>query len=176
MAESPSLVKMLLQHRDGLFGLVLALARDREAAEEIFQEVGLAIVEEAGRGTRVENFLPWAHEIIRRRVAEHYRKAGRAPERRDPESMDRIVAQSFEEYAADPRELMLRRRYLAECLEELPSTQRRMIQRRYRDRSSIRTIAAWLSWSEGAIKVGLWKARRRLADCIAGKLGSHGHE
>ena len=75
--EASDLVKLLLEHRDGLLGYVLALTRDRAAAEEVFQEVGLAVVEEAGRATRVAKFLPWVHEMIRRRVAEHFRKNSR---------------------------------------------------------------------------------------------------
>ena len=75
--NASDLVRQLLEHRDGLFGFILALTHDREAAEEVFQEVGLAVVEEAGKGTQVQRFLAWAHEMARRRIAEYYRKSSR---------------------------------------------------------------------------------------------------
>jgi RNA polymerase sigma-70 factor (ECF subfamily) len=174
--KAADLVRVLLEHRDALFGFLLALTHDREAAEEIFQEVGLAVVEEANRGTEVERFLPWARELARRRAAEHFRKKARRNAIERSESLDDVVAQAFEENAGDPRVHLDRQGYLSECLEELPPTQREMIERRYRDRSSVREIAASLSWTGGAVKVALWKVRRRLADCVDGKMGPRGSE
>ena len=158
---------MLLEHRDGLVGFTLALTHDREAAEEIFQEVGLAVVEESKKGTAVAKFLPWAHELIRRRVAEHYRKRARVR----AETLDEAVAQAFVENPLDASLHGQRQDHLGDCLEHLSPVQRRMIEGRYRDRAPIREIARGVDWTEGAVKVALWKARRQLARCIEGKLG-----
>ncbi len=174
--KAADLVRVFLEHRDGLFGFLLALTHDREAAEDVFQEVGLAVVEEANRGTAVERFLPWVHELARRRAAEHFRKRARRNAVERSESLDDVVAQAFEENAGNPKAFLDRQGYLSECMEELPPTQREMIERRYRDRSSVRDIAASLSWTGGAVKVALWKVRRRLADCVDGKMGSRGDE
>lgn len=165
------LVKSLLEHREGLFGFVMALTHDRDAAEEVFQEVGLAIVEEARRGTPVQKFLPWVHEMARRRVAEHFRKRARGRSIARLDSLDDAVSLAFQECLTDPRAGGERQGFLEECLEELPPTQREMIDRRYRDRDSIGSIARALEWTEGAVKVALWKVRRRLEGCIEGKLG-----
>lgn len=163
------LVKKLLEQRDSLLAYTLALTHDREAAEEIFQEVGLAIVEESHKGTQVANFLAWAHEIVRRRVAEHYRKSSRRKVAR-LDSLDEVVGQAFEENALDTETSLLREEYLEECIEELPPAQRQMIEQRYRSQSNLREIAKKLDWTDGAVKVALWKARRRLAECVDGKL------
>jgi RNA polymerase sigma-70 factor, ECF subfamily len=168
-ANAPDLIRHLLEHRDGLFGFVLALTHDREAAEEIFQELGLAVVQEAQKGVDVRSFLPWAHEIARRRAAEHFRRRGRSPQRLD--SLEESVALAFQENAADPGQLSQRQEHLAGCIEDLPPTSRDMIERRYRGRDSIRGIARGLSWTENAVKVALWKARQRLAECISFKMG-----
>ena len=169
--EASDLVKLLLEHRDGLLGYVLALTRDRAAAEEVFQEVGLAVVEEAGRGTRVAKFLPWAHEMIRRRVAEHFRKNARRAAFARLDALDEIVGVAFEENVEAVDARLRRQDCLAECLDELPDTQREMVDRRYRDQASIPAIARSLDWTEGAVKVALWKARRRLEGCVEGKMG-----
>src|SRR5262245_5114402 len=169
--SSSDLVRAFLEQRDGLFGFVLALTRDREAAEEIFQEVGLAIVEEGGRGAKLERFLPWAHELTRRRVAEYYRKSSRRRTFEHSESLDEAVAQAFEENAPDPLELGVRQESLEACLEELPRSQRALIEGRYRDRASARALAHTLGWTEGSVKVTLWRARQELGRCIEEKMG-----
>lgn len=166
---SPDLVKLLLEHRDGIFGFVLALTHDRAAAEEIFQEVGLAVVEESRKGTRVVQFLPWVHELARRRIAEHFRKNARLKSFARLDSLDEVVSQAFEENASDLAGHLQRQDLLNECLEDLPGTQRQMVERRYRDHASIREIASALDWTEGAVKVALWKARRRLQVCVDAK-------
>ena len=168
--EAADLVKLLLEHRDGLLGYILALTRDRAAAEEVFQEVGLAVVEEAGRGARVVKFLPWVHEMARRRVAEHFRKSSRRAFAR-LDSLDEIVGVAFEENETSVDARLRREDCLTECLDELPATQREMVDRRYRDEASIPEIARSLDWTEGAVKVALWKARRRLEGCVEGKMG-----
>jgi RNA polymerase sigma-70 factor (ECF subfamily) len=169
--KAGDLVRLLLEHRDGILGFIFALTRDREAAEEVFQEVGLAVVEEAGRKAEVQRFLPWVHELARRRVAEFFRKKARRRAFERLDSLDDVVAQAFQENAAEIKAHLLRQDYLAECLEELAPTQRQMVEQRYRDRAPIRDIAESLAWTDGAVKVALWKARRRLKECVDGKMG-----
>ncbi len=168
--NAADLVRQLLEHRDGLFGFVLALTHDREAAEEIFQEVGLAIVEEAGKKTAVARFLPWVHELARRRVAEYYRRHSRRRAMEHSEPLDAVVSLAFQEGAADPAALNARQEHLEQCLEELPAPQKDLIARRYRDHFPLKEIADVAKSTEGSIKVLLWRARRQLARCIEGKM------
>jgi len=77
--KQPELAKSLLENRRAIFGFVFALTRDFEAAEEVFQEVSLAILDEAARGTQPEDFLAWSRELARHRVADFYRARRRAP-------------------------------------------------------------------------------------------------
>jgi RNA polymerase sigma-70 factor (ECF subfamily) len=172
--NTADLVRQLLEHRDGLFGFVLALTHDREAAEEIFQEVGLAVVEEAGKKTDVLRFLPWVHELARRRVAEYYRRNSRRRALEHSEPLDAVVALAFQEGAADPAAVSARQEHLEHCLEELPGSQRDMIAARYRDHTPLKDIADGARSTEGSIKVLLWRARRQLARCIEGKMSSAG--
>src|SRR5205823_2729481 len=73
----PALVKQFLDHRDVVLGFIFALTRDYDVAEEVFQEVAVSILQEAGKDTQVGSFLSWAQGIARRRVADYYRKANR---------------------------------------------------------------------------------------------------
>jgi RNA polymerase sigma-70 factor (ECF subfamily) len=170
--DASDLTRKFLEQRDGLLGFILALTRDREAAEEIFQETGLAIVQEAVRGIRVDQFLPWAHEIARRRVGEYYRKNARRRSIEQSAMLDDAVSLAFEEHAADPLILQQSRQHLEDCLEGLSKEHQSLLDRRYRDRAPLRDIARDADTTEGSVKVLLWRVRRQLARCIEGKIAS----
>ena len=174
--KASELLKMFLEQREGLLGFLFALTRDREAAEDLFQETGIAVVEEANRGTEVRQFLPWVHEIIRRRVADHFRKKSRRGALEHSGALDEAVSLAFCENAEEPAEVHESREYLDECLEELPPAQRELIEQRYRQEAPLRKIAETADSTEGSVKVLLWRARRQLARCIEGKMASGGGE
>jgi RNA polymerase sigma-70 factor (ECF subfamily) len=168
-AKSSDLVRKFLEQRDGLLTFIFALTRDRDAAEDIFQETGIAVVEEAGRGIEVAHFLPWLHEIARRRVADYFRRKSRRGALEQSGILEEVVSLAFVENAEDPAEVREGREHLDECLEELPPSQRELIERRYREQAPLRDIAEAADSTEGSVKVLLWRARRQLARCIEGK-------
>ena len=164
------LVKRLLEQRRSVFGFIYALTRDMDAAEEIFQEVSVAILDEAAQDTAVEDFLPWVRELARRRTAEYYRhRSHQSTKETLAGSMLKAVDQAFEENEETREESSRRRRHLLECIEALPPTQREMIELRYRDQKSISRVAAILDWKIPAVKVALSKIKRILADCLHAK-------
>ena len=111
------LVSHLLDSRDAILGFILALTRDYDVAEEIFQEVAKAILEEANKATAVAHFMPWAREIARRRVGEFYRRSAKrnALERPSP-SMEEVICQAFTENESSPESTHLRLKALLDCL------------------------------------------------------------
>lgn len=169
----PELAKRLLENRRAIFGFVFALTRDLAAAEEIFQEVSLAILDEAARGTRPENFLAWTRELARHRVADFYRARGRDPLPLS-ESMVDAVSLSFDEGDLQPEAMQARRTSLLECLARLPARARELVEQRYRDRRSPAQIAAAVGWKLSAVHVALSKARRTLAACVESRLRLEG--
>lgn len=168
-----ALVNQLLQHRDSLLGFILALTRDYGAAEEVFQEVAKVILEEKQRGTAVEQFMPWAREIARRRVGEYYRgHARRHAGELLASSMDEMACQAFAENERIQEASSLRFKALLECLEKLAGRSRQVVEGFYRQGKSIREIAAGMGWTENSVKSALWRSRKLLADCIRGKMES----
>jgi len=171
--KQSEVAKNLLENRRAIFGFVYALTRDFEAAEEIFQEVSLSILDEAARGTRPENFLAWSRELARHRVADFYRARGRAPLAL-PESAIDVVSLAFVEGGLAPDVMQARQKSLLECLAELPTRARELVEQRYRDRRSPGEIAAAVGWKLNAVHVALSKARRTLADCVDARLRLEG--
>lgn len=167
----PTLVKQFLEHRDALLAFIIGLTRDHDVAEEVFQDAAQVILQESGRGTPVIHFLPWAREVARRRVAEHYRKQSklRAVEQPSP-ALAEIVDQAFAENERVLEDHRLRLKYLDECRERLSGRGREVVAGFYGEHKSIRQIAAAIGWGENSVKVALSRARRLLADCVRQKL------
>lgn len=169
----PDLVKQFLEQNDVLLAYIFGLTHDHDAAEEVFQEAAQVILQESTRGMSVIHFLPWAREIARRRLAEHFRKQSklRAVEQPSP-GLAEIIDQAFAENDQLLEDHRIRLKYLDECRARLPDRGRELVEGFYRERKSIREIAAAIGWGENSVKVALARARRALADCIRQKLAA----
>jgi RNA polymerase sigma-70 factor (ECF subfamily) len=169
----PALAKQLLENRQAIFGYIFALTRDLGAAEEVFQEVALAILEEASSGMEVERFMPWAREVARRRVAKFHRELSKR-RRFEPLAgpMIEVISRAFDENPEPAALAQHRMAHLRECMKRLPDRARELIQRRYGDRLGISDIAAAIAWKADSVKVALSRARKALADCIGMKMRS----
>jgi RNA polymerase sigma-70 factor, ECF subfamily len=165
MAET-RLESQFLAHRDLLLGFIYSLTRDFDVAEEVFQEVSLAILQEARGGTRVDNFMAWAREVARRRVGEHYRAKSRDATRRLSDSMDQLVDQAFAEHQPILEAQETQMTNLLECLKRITGRSRQVVEGFYHQRKSVKDIAAAIGWHPNSVKVALSRARKMLADCV----------
>jgi RNA polymerase sigma-70 factor, ECF subfamily len=70
---------LLLRHKDKIFRSIYNKLRDRELAEDVFQETFVKIINTLKLGNYNEEgkFLPWAMRIAQNLVIDHFRKAGR---------------------------------------------------------------------------------------------------
>src|SRR5262245_5818694 len=119
--SQPQLVKDFLEHRGLILGFICALTRNLQVAEEIFQDLGLKVVEHAARGTAVGRFLPWVREVARNLIADYYRKKPKSMQLEEVSgSMAEVFCQAFEENEISSEGTRLRKQYLAECLGRLP--------------------------------------------------------
>lgn len=166
MTDIP-LIKLLLERRRLVFGYIFALTRDVDAAEEVFQNLSLAVLDEASRGTVVERFLPWACSVARNRVSDYYRKRGRA----EPVSLllANTVAEAVVQNEENREDAARRIRGLLDCIESLPARQRQLVELHYRDQKAIPQVAIGVGWKANAVKVALSKIRRTLLECLRGK-------
>jgi len=173
--QQPKLTRDLLEHRQALLGFILALTRDFNSAEEIFQETALAILDEAAAGRQAEPFLPWAREVARRRVAEHHRVA--AQNRRAivmPADLLDGIALAFDENEESREEARSRQKHLPACVAALTERVQRMIDLRYHQRLAVAAIAQDVGWTVDAVHVALSRARKTLAECIERRLHTPG--
>src|SRR5258706_15517918 len=79
MVDEP-LIKQLLRHQGLFMGYLVAITRDLGAAEEIFQNVAVVILEQ-GPKEPIRGFHAWAKEIVRRQALHYLREKSQAQRR-----------------------------------------------------------------------------------------------
>jgi RNA polymerase sigma-70 factor (ECF subfamily) len=165
----------LIRHRREIAGFIFALTRDHETAEEVFQEVALAILDEAARDARVERFLPWAREIARRRTLRYYSERGAASGNAPlaPEMVE-AISLAYEEAEEPTADEGARLNALKQCLERLPARAREAVEKRYRDGMAVRDVARAMAVKVESLSVSLSRVRKTLADCVKRKLRQAG--
>jgi RNA polymerase sigma-70 factor (ECF subfamily) len=160
--------RLFLRHANLLRGFVRALLPCAAATEDVVQETFLTLTKNAEAFDPGSNFIAWARATARLKVLEHYRN-----HRRWPAPLSEAAMLQLEAAAAELDEDWERRRQaLAECLPQLAPRARELIGLRYsNEMPALEQIARQMAWTEGAVKVGLSRARKFLYDCMRNRLG-----
>jgi RNA polymerase sigma-70 factor (ECF subfamily) len=158
----------MMEHRTALLGFVYSCVRDHHEAEEILQEVSVAVIESADKLADVEGFLPWAREIARRRMLASLR--ARSRERScDPELVERLAEASGRLERAEPAPRA--KEVLVECLEKLPQKLKGIVSMRYDATvSSVAEAAGRVGKSVQAVYALLKRAKHLLRSCVERRL------
>lgn len=165
----PGLIaKLLMQHRTALYAYIFACVRHHADAEDILQNVSIAVMESYKQLQTEDGFLPWAREIARRRVLAHYRQSHRE-QAFDPELIQALseAADRIEEAepASDHHVALLA------CLEKLPPESRKLISARYRDRGGDASqLAHRFGHSVQSIYARIKRIKIALRNCVEKRL------
>lgn len=167
MPEEP-LIKQLLKHQSLFMGYLVAMTRDLGAAEEVFQNVAVVILEQGAREP-IRDFHAWAKEIVRRQALHYLRERSQARQRSMApeliEGLSLVLEESpMEAAGAGDRDA------LAQCLKSLPPRSRRIMALRYEKQRSFEEIGEVLESSAQAIQRALSRIRRSLHDCVQARL------
>src|SRR5437868_15273073 len=90
MLRQGQVARLVMQHRATLYGYIFACVRNHADAEDILQNVSVAVTESIDQLNTEDGFLPWAREIARRRVLA-YRRTSRREQPCDPELIRRLA-------------------------------------------------------------------------------------
>lgn len=163
--------RLLLQHRTSLYGFILACVHNHADAEDIFQNVCIAVTESIEQLTDPMGFLPWAREIARRRILAHHRTAKRVCVL-DPETIQRLVEAAAE--VDKERDASAHRAALMECLESLAPQHRRLIVMRYDGASDAQAVAETVGRSIHGVYALMKRIKQNLRECVEQKLKAEG--
>ena len=146
-----------------LFGLVMMMARDRAAAEEITQDAFVRAYTHIRSYDPARPFYPWIASIAVR-LAQNWLRQHARTEKREGAALDSIP----EPLAAtsDPGALLAgeRNRLLWDEVKSLSSGERTTVLLYYRDELAVGDIARALGVSAGTVKTLLFRARKHLRE------------
>ncbi|HVR83372.1 MAG TPA: sigma-70 family RNA polymerase sigma factor [Planctomycetota bacterium] len=166
-----ALAHQLLRHQNLYMGYLIAMTRNRDAAEEIFQNVVVVVLREGPKQT-IRDFGAWTKEIVRRQALYYLRQKSRNALKVRPTNPTLLDGLSLVLGEAELDEELASReeRALRECVRKLPERSREMVTLRYDQRQSFQEIAGAVGSSELAVQRALCRVRKMLHDCIQNKV------
>lgn len=166
--QHKAFLAQFLANRDGILAFILVMIRDRERAEEIFQEVSLVLWEKFESFRPGTSFGAWARQIAVYKIQNERRRLARAPVLLEPETMQN-VAQAFDETEAMGVDEDWKKA-LHHCLEKLSPASRRLMDLRYFQKLRHDQIAGQLGRTLAGVNSALCKIRVSLEGCMKGFL------
>jgi RNA polymerase sigma-70 factor (ECF subfamily) len=154
--------RRLLASRSEILSFILALVRDFDLAEEIFQEVALVICERHADFKAGTDFRAWTRQIARNKIFQAHRGL-RARVLLSPEAIEALDAAAGVEIP-DRRQHQLSA--LRKCMEALGARARQILAWRYDEGQDCARIAGQTGRSVAAVHKILSRLRGRLADCV----------
>lgn len=169
------------EHGDCLFRYALARVRKPEVAEDLVQESFLAAVRGYEKFGGRSSVRSWLVGILKHKIIDHYRKAGRETSFTDREFFSdecsgKFVSIGFWEHEEGPHEwqpdaskVMERGEFwqtMRECLGKLPERVASVFSLREMEGVPSKEICALLSISESNLWVMLHRARMALRECL----------
>lgn len=166
--DQAQIAQLLMRHRTALYSYIWANVRNHTDAEDILQNVSLAVVESSARLDDESGFLPWSLEIARRRILKHYRTLGRE-QAVDPDLLLQLAEAAGRVEQARPASAY--QSALQTCLDSLPATSRRLMQMRYDGSvSGVAELAARWDRSVQSMYAQIKRIKTALRDCVERRL------
>ena len=158
---------MLMEHRRALYGYIYACVRDEHIAEDVLQDVAQVALGSIAKLRDPSRTANWLFGIARRQVLENVRKSKRF--QCLPSDVIEIMAAEAERIT--PQSTLDRKRFLMECIDELPVEQRRVIMLRY-DGSvdDAEQLASQIGRTVQAVYGLVKRIRTKLSTCVERKI------
>jgi RNA polymerase sigma-70 factor, ECF subfamily len=167
--EPAAFEELVEQTHRRVFTLAYRLVGDRHEAEDVAQDAYLRMYRALPRFRGDSSLETWLYRITANAAVSHLRRRGRFGDLLD----DPDVAVDVPDQAGpDPVD----RDEIQRALLALPVAQRTVLVMRDAYGFSIREIADELGLTDGAVKVRIHRARRRLKDLVYGPAEHPGHE
>ena len=165
-----NVVHEIARHQSRLRAFVRCLLVRSSDVDDVLQDVNAVLWEKADEFEPGSDFWAWASQIARFKILNQVRKYGRERLIFDADTIDQF-AQVAEQRLG---QLDQRREALDDCLNQLPPTQRQLVDLRYGDGQAIERISESIGRPAGSIRQTLYRIRSTLLDCIERKLAAQG--
>ena len=155
-------VELMSSYQGRLYGLILSLVGDADAANDILQDTNLILWSKAHEFQLGTSFKSWSF-----RVASFQVMAWRQKKMRDPLIFNNeLISLMVHEQGEREEDYENKKARLEQCIAKLPERQRELIKERYGLGSSIVKIAEALQSNANSIRQVLFRARTNLSQCV----------
>lgn len=166
--QQGQIARLLMNHRTTLYGYIFACVRNHADAEDILQNVSVAVTESFDQLRDEEGFLPWAREIARRRILAH-RRSWRKEHVLDPDLLKHLADASDRVEREQPGSLQ--RAALLACLDALPVRSRRLISMRYDGTvANMEELASRVGRTVQSVYARVKRIKAALRECVQRRL------
>tara|TARA_B100001758_G_C18336662_1_gene571979 strand:- start:54 stop:641 length:588 start_codon:yes stop_codon:yes gene_type:complete len=135
---------MLMCHKSRLFAFIMSKVKNRDIAEDIFQDTFIKIINSLQRGKYNEQgkFLPWMMRIAHNLVIDHFRKASKMKDVRPTDDFN--IFDIINDGNRGQDEEMIRKRVHSDLnllIKDLPEDQIEVLRMRYFEDMSFKDIS-----------------------------------
>lgn len=162
-----TIVRELWHHRARLLAYIEVIVRDRDLAEDVFQEVSIAALTKRDQINDAEHLVRWLGQAARF----HGLTAARNRSNRQRVFDDRVLDQIEAMWqAGQTADLGASGDALQACLEKLTPRNRELIELRYQHGLTGAALAEAAGRKQNTVYVTLARLHKSLADCVTREL------
>lgn len=158
------------QAQPAISGYIHAMVGDRHGADDVLQDVAVALLRKFPEYDPARPFIAWAMGIAKMQILASRRDRARAGAH--------LCEAAVEQLAADWQELLpeadARALALADCVQRLDPRGRELVALRYREELEPQAISERLHCTPGAVRTALSRLRSALHDCVDRRLALAG--
>ncbi len=159
---TPEFAAQLASSQSSLYAFIVSLMGGRQEAADVLQETNLKLCREFPRYDTTRPFVNWALTLARYEVMAWRTRQSRSRLILDDDMVHRVADALEADLAAPERALVA----LEKCLQKLPAQHRAVVEERYENGETVRSIARRLGQPENALAAMLYRIRKALHDCI----------
>ena len=135
---------IITKHRRRIFGFILSKVKDKDTAEDIFQDVFIKIINSIKKGKYNEEgkFIVWAMTITHNLIMDFFRKKKKTRFLKPTSEFD--IFDVLSDNSLNSEQQMIRSQViddLTKLIDNLPSTQKEVLKLRYYSNMSFKDIA-----------------------------------
>jgi RNA polymerase sigma-70 factor (ECF subfamily) len=160
-------VRRLVAAQGALRGFIITHVQEVNLAEDVLQDVCVALWKKLETYQPDRPFLKWALGVAHFEVLHSRRDSARCRLVFDEDLIQRLVGR----YEALETELENRRLALRHCIDKMPEHYRQVVQQRYVEAQPVGEVARRLRKSDGAVHMLLSRIRSALMECANRFLG-----
>jgi RNA polymerase sigma-70 factor, ECF subfamily len=161
-AATRDFVDLMTQHQGRLYGYVLSLSGDPDAANDVLQETNIVLWKQSSQFQPGSNFKAWAFRIAHFQFMAYRQKRLRDKVLFSHDLLSMLATEAKEiDESHEQRAIALEK-----CLELMPPRSREAIRLRYADELKVDEMALQLHRNANAIYQILFRARQWLIECV----------